>query len=733
MFNFNKSNLQERVNFGFRIVVASIIILSCFGILIYRLYVLQVERFQGLSERSDHNRISLVPIVPKRGNIYDRNGEILARSYRDYILEITPGQVEDIDGTIDKLKTIMPLSDWDIKRFRRRMNATTRFASVTLRSNLTDEEAAFFAARSFEFPGVNLRARWVREYPQQETAAHLVGYVGRISAKDQENLEKNGEEGNYRGTDTIGKKGLELSYEKQLHGQTGWEEVEIAASGRPVRVLKRIDPIPGDDLHLSIDLGLQRKAEAIYNNPKNPQRGALVAIDPRNGQVLAYVSAPSYDPNLFVDGIDVENWRRLADSPDHPLLDRPISGAFPVGSVYKPFVALAALKYKVRDPNARVPDPGYFEYGGQKFRNAGHAVYGPTNMHKALVVSSDTYFFGLGPLIGVDRLHDFATQFGFGKKTGIDLNHEQVGVLPSTDWKRHAFKNPKQQTWFKGETISVAVGQGYNAFTIMQLAQGIATLANDGIYTRPHLVNSLVNSVLNKDEKVVKKPEYKVDIDDASINIVKKALAEVTVRGTSRRAFAGAQYHSAGKTGTAQVFSLKGARYNAASLNKRLHDHALYIGYAPAENPKIAIALIVENGGWGATVAAPVARTLFDYWLVNKNNNNDTETDGSPNNLFVDLPESEQEQSDQALPDIDAIDVPGIAEADSKLNEPLPEILDDPKNNTQPQVPAHTENDPLKSTRMQKQEGETGIMHWFYGLFRAVKEKSNNSKEETWP
>ena len=664
MFEFRKQALVQRRQLITRVVVAVLFVLLCFGILVNRLWVLQVERYQGLSERAERNRITLVPITPRRGDIVDRNGVVLARSHRDYTLEMVRGQVGDIPKMLEQLEQIIHLSPLELRRFKRRLGSSNRFASVLLKSNLTDDEAATFAAHSYKFKGVSLKARWVREYPEGESAAHVIGYVGRISERDQELLEEKGLEGNYRGTEVIGKKGIEASYEERLHGKTGWEEVEIAASGKPVRVLKRTDPIPGDNLRLSLDMGLQKLVEGIYNDPKNPQRGALVAIDPRNGQVLAYVSAPSYDPNLFVDGIDVENWRRLSDSPDHPLIDRPIYGTFPIGSTYKPFVALAALKLGVRDPNAKIPDPGYFEYGGQRFRNAGGAAYGPTNMHKAIVVSSDTYFFSLGPLIGVEALHDFAQQFGFGKKTGIDLMHEKKGILPSREWKKNSFKNPAQQKWIPGDTISVSVGQGYNSLTITQLAQATATLAANGVYTKPHLVNWIENPVLKKVEQTVSEPEYRVDVAQEHIDLVKSALAEVNAKGTARRIFAGTNYDSAGKTGTAQVFSLKGTKYKAEALNKRLHDHALYMGFAPVENPQIAVALIVENGGWGSSVAAPIARKVFDYWLAPERANI---PEYIPN--FEDMEQQEEISPDLVLPE----DIP--ANPDDKAPGHTPEIL----------------------------------------------------------
>lgn len=675
MFEQRRRIKIERSRNRLRVAVAAVFVLACFTILIYRLWVLQVERYQGFSERADNNRISLVPITPKRGNIYDRNGEILAHSYRDYTLEVVPGQVKNIDALIEEVSNIIPISALDIRRFKQRMEANTRYTSIILRSNLTDEEAATFAVRAFKYPGVSIRARWVREYPQGESAAHLIGYIGRISEKDRERIEEAGLIGDYRGTDVIGKKGLELSYEKQLHGKPGWEQVEIAASGRPVRVLERSDPIPGDNLRLSIDMGLQRMIEGVFNDEKNPQRGAVVAIDPRNGQVLAYVSAPSFDPNLFVDGIDVENWRRLSDSPDHPLIDRPIYGTFPIGSTYKPFIALAALTLNARDAKTRIHDPGYFEFGGQRFRNAGSAVYGSLDMHRALVVSSDTYFFGLGPILGVDAIHDFAIQFGFGKQTGIDLPHEKKGILPSRAWKQSAFKNPKQQSWFPGETISVAVGQGYNSFTIMQLAQATATLAANGVYTRPHIVNWLENPSQRRAEQVVRAPEYKIDLRQADIDVIKRALAEVPTHGTARRVFQGTNYKSAGKTGTAQVFSLRGATYNARNLNKRLHDHALYMGYAPVENPTIAVAVIVENGGWGSTVAAPIARKVFDYWLADDVQHRNQQS-YVPNFL------EEGDLSESVSPDIEIPATPTNLEEEDE-QQPLPEIVGNPTTNQQ--------------------------------------------------
>ncbi|MFF7058732.1 penicillin-binding protein 2 [Achromobacter spanius] len=612
MFEFKKTGQQQKQRFRLRAWVGGVFALVCFGVLIGRFWYLQVDRYEGLSERADRNRIAVVPIPPRRGEILDRNGEVLARNYRTYTLEVVPAHAGNMNELFERLTEVVYISPADQRRFKRRAAESSRYASLLLRNNLNDTEAAWFAAHAFQFPGVELRARWVREYPQGVSAAHVVGYIGRIAEGDNEELERAGQLGNYRGTDVIGKKGIEKTWEEQLHGRTGLEEVEVTAGGRPMRTLRRIDPVPGSDIMLSIDLGLQKVAEEAFGT----QRGALVAIDPDTGEVLAFVSQPSFDPNLFVDGIDVDNWRMLNESPDHPLINRPLYGTYPIGSTYKPFVGLAALELGKRRATDRISDPGYYEFGGQKFRNAGGAAYGMTDMHKAIVVSSDTYFYSLGPEIGVNALHDFTKQFGFGQITGIDLEGEKRGVLPSTDWKRAAYKDKDRQRWYAGETISVAVGQGYNSFTLLQLAQGTSTLANNGLFRRPHLVHAVRDSRTGVAKPTVSVPDYRIPLKQANVDVIKNAMADVVRSGTARRAFANTPYQAAGKTGTAQVFSLRGGHYRASAIDERLRDHALFMGFAPLEHPRIAVSLIVENAGWGASVAAPVARKVFDYWLA---------------------------------------------------------------------------------------------------------------------
>jgi penicillin-binding protein 2 len=576
------------------------------------MWYLQVVRYEGFAARADQNRIAVVPIPPRRGEIVDRNGVVLARNYRDYTLEVVPANVEQkMDEMLDSLGEFVYISPLNRKRFMQAMNQTGRYAHVLLRNSLNETEASWFAAHAYKFPGVELSARWVREYPQGKAAAHVLGFVGRISEADVDRLEEEGRSGNYRGTQTMGKKGIEKTWEETLHGQTGVEEVEVTATGRPVRTLRRTDPVPGKDLILSLDIELQKVAEKQFEG----KRGALVAIEPKTGDVLAFVSAPSFDPNLFIDGIDVESWRELNESPDHPLINRPLSSTYPIGSTYKPFVGLAALELGKRTATQRISDPGYFEFGGQRFRNAGGAVYGSTDMHRAIVVSSDTYFFSLGPEIGVNALHDFTKQFGFGQITGIDLDGEKRGVLPSTEWKRKAYKKPEQQKWYAGETVSVTVGQGYNNFTLLQLAQATSVLANNGTYMKPHLVSLVKDAQTGQTTKTVTKPSYTIPLKPDNLRVIQNAMADVVRVGTARQPFAGTKYQAAGKTGTAQVYSLKGAKYNARAISERLRDHSLFMGYAPVGDPRIAVALIAENGGWGTTVAAPVARKVFDYWL----------------------------------------------------------------------------------------------------------------------
>jgi len=606
-------------NIRLRAALAGLFALLGFALLGWRLWYLQVASHDNLTLRAERNRITVAPLPPQRGLIFDRNGQVLARNVRDYVLEIIPAQVSDLPRLLTELGQIVPLSDGQLRRFHAARAQSNRHQRVLLRNRISNNEAAAFAAQAFRFPGVHLNARWLREYPQGELAAHVLGYVGRISGDDLKQLEEQNLLGDYRGTVNLGKKGVEKTWEAALHGTTGLVQLEVTAGGRPVRTLARTDPQPGADLILSLDAGLQRVAEEQFAG----RRGALVALDPRNGEVLALVSAPGFDPNLFIDGIDVESWNQLNNSRDYPLINRPLYSTYPIGSTYKPFVALAALEMGKRRANERIIDHGYFELGGQRFRNARGAVFGATDMYRAIAQSSDTYFYSLGLELGITALHDFSKPFGFGQITGIDLDGERPGVLPSPEWKRKAYRTPEQQRWYAGETVSVAVGQGYNAFTMLQLAQATAILANNGVAYRPHLLRAVRNAGggpgQTQETQMVYPPTHTIKLKPENLKVIREAMIGVTRRGTAQQAFRGATYQTAGKTGTAQVYSLRGARYDAQAIDERLRDHALFMAYAPADKPQIALALIVENVGWGATAAAPVARAVLDYWLDSSN------------------------------------------------------------------------------------------------------------------
>jgi penicillin-binding protein 2 len=451
-------------------------------------------------------------------------------------------------------------------------------------------------------------------------ASHVVGYIGRINDKDNERIADWDETANYKGSDYIGKVGVELSYERELHGTTGVEDVEVDAGGRAVRTLKRTPPVAGNNLTLSLDIRLQQVAEAAFGD----RRGALVAIDPTSGDVLAFVSKPGFDPNFFVDGIDPANWQELNDSPDKPLLNRPLRGAYPPGSTIKPFLALAALTSGRRTPGQTIFDPGYFQIPGQshRFRDDKPGGHGTVDMYKAIVQSCDTYFYMLANDTDIDDTAHFLSKLGFGQKTGIDIEGELTGVLPSRAWKRqrYAGRNYREDNrkWYLGDSISAGIGQGYNAFTPIQLAHAIAIIANDGVGYTPHLVKSVLNVKTGEVREIAREPASHLDVRPENLAVIKRALVGVNKEGTGAAAFKDAGYVSAGKTGTAQVYSLKGEKYSERHVDERLRDHAWFMSYAPADHPKIAVAVLVENGGFGAAAAAPIVRKVFDYYLLGK-------------------------------------------------------------------------------------------------------------------
>jgi penicillin-binding protein 2 len=608
---------REVFYFQTRLVAATAVVLAGFVLLLGRFAWLQVVKHADFYTRAEQNRIALVPVTANRGLIRDRNGVIIAKNYSAYTLEIAMDQVKNVDATIDELSRVIPIEARDRRRFHKLIEDYKRLDSVPIRTRLTDEEVARFAAQAYRFPGVELRARLFRQYPLGETASHVLGYIGRVSINDEQRIDQFPNPDDYKGTEYIGKIGVESSYEQYLHGTTGTEQVEITAGGHPVRTLARTPSEPGENLILSIDIRLQQLVEQAFGDRK----GALIAIEPDTGDVLAFVSKPTFDPNLFVDGIDPQNWDSLNSSPDKPLLNRALRGTYPIGSTYKPFLALAALELGKRRPDSVTYDPGYFWYAGREFREGGHIPkggYGNVDLHRSIVVSSDVYYYVLANDLGVDAIHDFMKPFGFGQLTGIDLEGELTGVLPSSEWKERRF----HQKWYGGETISIGIGQGYNSFTLLQLAHATATLANGGIVMKPHVVRAIEDPRTGEKKLTVPTESGRIRLNPRNLEFVRDAMVDVNLSGTGRAAFVGATYRAAGKTGTAQVVGIaQNEKYNANRIEEAHRDHALFIAFAPADpgvKPRIALALLVENGGWGAEAAAPIARKVFDYYLLGK-------------------------------------------------------------------------------------------------------------------
>jgi len=610
-----KNHQRELHHFHMRIAIAAVLVLLAFMALLARFAYLQLVQHEYYNTKAEDNRISIVPLAPNRGLIVDRNGVVLARSYSGYTLEIFPSKVRDLESTINELAEIVEIQPKDRARFRKLMVEVRNADSLPIRTRLSDEEVARFAANRFRYPGVEIKARLFRQYPFGEVASHVNGYIGRINEADQLRLEEEGVAANYRGTDFIGKSGIESNYQNELHGITGFEQVEIDAAGRGIRTLSHTSAQPGNNVTLTLDIRLQAVVEEAFAG----RRGAFVALEPSSGDVLALVSSPGYDPNLFVDGIDAQSWSELNNSLDRPLNNRAIAGLYPPGSTFKPFMALAALELGKRKPSSTIFDPGYFVFGDRRYRDSKPEGHGRVDLYQSIVLSSDTYYYMLANDMGIDAIAGFMKHLGFGAKTGIDLEGEATGVLPSPEWKMKRFSKPEQQKWYAGETISIGIGQGYNAYTPVQLALAMAALANNGAMYRPRLASHVDN--LRTGERRYFRPELaaRVPASDEHIEFVKRAMAGVMIEGTAQRAFAGAQYTSAGKTGTAQVIAIRqNEKYDEKKVAERLRDHALFIAFAPLESPKIALAVVVENGGFGSRAAAPIARIALDYYLLGK-------------------------------------------------------------------------------------------------------------------
>ena len=608
-------NLQiELARYHTRLKIGAGFVLVLALVLVTRLVYLQLVKHAHYQELAESNRITLVPTVANRGIIYDRNGKILAENFSAYTLEITVAKAGNIDALLKQLGELIEITPKNLRQFKRLREESHEFETVPLKSKLTDEEVAILLANRYRLPGVDVKARLFRNYPAGEGLSHVIGYIGRINDADLDRLRESGKMPNYKGSTHIGKVGLEQYYEDMLHGKTGFEQMETDAAGRAVRILAHTPSVAGSDLILNLDLDLQQVAEQAFGN----YRGGLVAIDPNTGGILAMVSKPGYDPNLFVDGIDPTTWKELNESLDKPMVNRPLRGIYPPGSTIKPFLALGALEMGLRKSTDTIADPGFYSLPGSshRYRDWKKEGHGIVDLHKSVVQSCDTYYYRLAVDMGIDRMHDFLAKFGFGDKSGVDLTGESTGLLPSTAWKEKRWHKP----WFLGETVIAGIGQGYHLMTPMQLAAATAAMANGGTFYRPHLVKAVRDSETRKEQIIPPEVGWKNSFNPENVAKVKAAMEDVLKPGgTAVVAGAGAPYTIAGKTGTAQVVGIKqGAKYEASRVAERHRDHALFIAFAPAEAPRIAVAVMVENGGHGGSTAAPIARAVFDYYLLGK-------------------------------------------------------------------------------------------------------------------
>lgn len=592
-----------------RVVVGAVAVFVLALVLVARMYHLQVTQYEYHSTLSENNRVHVQPIPPTRGLIYDRNGVLIADNRPSFSLTVTRERTENLKQELQFLVDILGLTEEDRSIFEKRMKQGRRpFEPVPIMFELSEEQIARIAVNQYRLPGIDVTAQFVRHYPLGEHFAHSVGYVGRINEPELKILDPV----NYAGTHHIGKTGVEKFYEAELHGTVGYEEVETNARGRVLRVLKRTDPVPGKDIVLSIDSKLQAKAEEALGG----RRGAIVAIQPSTGEVLAMVSQPSYDPNLFVTGISFKDYSALRDSIDRPLYNRVLRGLYPPGSTVKPAVAIAGLDAGVVTPSSRIFDPGYYQLPNydHKYRNWNHSGEGWVNLETAIMRSNDTYFYDLAHKLGIDKLHDYMSRFGFGQRVALDMYGESPGLMPSRDWKRIT----RRQVWFPGETLILGIGQGYMQATPLQLAQMTALIANHGKWIRPHLAKTVEGQ-----QPVDPEPMPDIDLrEPGNWEMIDSDMQQVVhnARGTAHKVGAASVYRIAGKSGTAQVVAIKqNEKYDRSKLSERTRDHALFIGFAPADNPQIAVSVMVENGESGSGVAAPVLKQVMDAWLLDEN------------------------------------------------------------------------------------------------------------------
>ncbi len=605
-----KDPIRERHLFQRRAILVAVLCTLALAILALRMGYLQLVYHQHYTTLSTQNRVSLQPVPPTRGLIYDRNGVVLAQNISTFSLELTLERIPDLEATLADLGALITITEDDLERFEHERRRTRRFNPVPLRFRLSEEEVALVAVNQHRLPGVEIASTLTRHYPMGELTAHTVGYVGRISEHDLRSIDTS----NYAATRHIGKTGVERSHEALLHGRVGREEVETNARGRVLRVLSRNDPEPGQDLHLNIDVALQQVAHDALDG----RRGALVAIEPQSGEVLALVSTPSYNPNLFVNGIPLTTFRELSDSYDQPLFNRALRGQYPPGSTTKPMLGLGGLEMNEITSMDSVVCRGWYslpndDHRYRDWRREGHGTIG---VSRAIVESCDVFFYDLAYKLGIDKIHEYMQQFGFGQRTGLDIGGEAAGLLPSREWKRRV----KREPWYPGETLITGIGQGFNLATPLQLANATATLANRGAHMRPQVVQRSINPANGEEQLSSPQLKHQIPIHEP-LNWWRIDRAMVTTvhepNGTAYGISRGLQYKMAGKTGTSQVFGLaQDEEYVEEEVAKRLRDHALFVAYAPSDDPQIAVALIVENGGGGGRTAAPVARKVIDYHLL---------------------------------------------------------------------------------------------------------------------
>ncbi len=606
-----KDYLRESQLFLNRAVLSGLIVTICLGLLVLQLMKLQIEGHEHYKTLSRDNRVKLVPLPPVRGLIYDRNGVIVAQNLPTYSLDVTPEQVKDMQKTLDELAELIEIDEDQLKRFNRLIKQRRRFESIPLKISLTQEEVAKIAVQRHRFPGIDIEAKLLRHYPLADEMAHVLGYVGRINQRELEIIDNS----NYAGTTHIGKNGVEKFYEDTLHGKVGMQQVEVNALGRTIRVLNKQQPVSGANLVLHIDTGLQRIAMQAFGE----ENGSAVAIDPRTGGVLAMVSKPGYDPNLFVGGISSQDYQALQASEHKPLFNRSLRGQYPPGSTLKPFVALAGLETDTITYHDRKFCPGFYQLPNHshKYRDWKKTGHGWMDMDSSITQSCDVYFYELAHDMGVNKMQEYLANFGFGQKTGVDLGAELPGLLPSRDWKKRRHSKP----WYPGETLIMGIGQGYFLTTPLQLAAATASFANGGIYRAPRVVDRIENSTSNELLEKIGTIENNIAINKtANWDDIELAMTNVVehIRGTAKRIRSN-EYRIAGKTGTAQVFTVKqDEEYDEEKISKKNRDHALFIAYAPIEDPQIAVAVIVENGGHGGSAAAPIAKKIMDAWLLDK-------------------------------------------------------------------------------------------------------------------